>query len=61
VSGILVLYPEGSELPLLSWKDPNPLQIKFFSFSSYNGRLLEVAFGCKPKDIFSSVANTKRE
>jgi hypothetical protein len=58
-NGNLTVTPEGSDVSLLQWQDPHPLPIKFFSFSSYNGRLLEVAFDCKPKDIFSSIPKAK--
>lgn len=57
--GDIWVYPEGSDNLLLYWKDPEPLMIKYFSFATYHGRILQVAFNCTAKDKYSIVQNIK--
>ena len=48
--GDLWIHSEGSEMPLLYLHDPDPFPIKFFSFSAYFGKTVQVAFNCKSKE-----------
>jgi len=56
--GNLWVFPEGGDLPLLHWKDLEPLEISYYSFTAYRQRLLEVAYDCRPKDNYSSIPRT---
>lgn len=46
-NGEIWVHSEGSEMPLLHWIDDHPFPIRHFSFASYDGVILQVAFNCK--------------
>lgn len=54
-TGGIDVFPEGSDIPLLHLDDPNPLMIKYFAFSTWDNRVVQVAFNCKAKDAYSSL------
>lgn len=57
--GELWVYSEGSYMPLLHWKDPDPLKIRYFGFAAYDDVVVEVAFNCKAKDLHSLIFQHK--
>lgn len=46
-NGELLVYHEGSEIPLLHWVDPLPLHVQYLSFAAYDTVVVQVAFNCK--------------
>ena len=46
MSGTLSATPEGNDIPLLFWKDPEPLQVAYFGFATWQSRTILVAFDC---------------
>lgn len=44
--GLIEIGREGEELAFLSWKDPNPLSLKFFSFGTWPGVEAKWFFDC---------------
>ncbi|XP_063226090.1 acetylcholine receptor subunit alpha-like [Bacillus rossius redtenbacheri] len=45
-SGMLEVGERGSDLPFLFWKDPHPLRIRYFSFSTWTGVAGKFLFDC---------------
>lgn len=49
VEGNIQVGKEGEELGFLSWRDPDPLPIKYFSFCTWTGVDAKWLFDC-PRD-----------
>lgn len=58
--GELSVYSEGIPQPLLYWKDSDPLNVRFVSFSAYEGVLVQVAFNCKNSKDFALLSSTSK-
>lgn len=44
--GTLSVGKEGDDVPFMAWQDPLPMQIKYFSFSTWNGVFGKWEYGC---------------
>nr|CAI5841344.1 unnamed protein product [Callosobruchus analis] len=49
--GVIDVGKEGEELPFISWIDPDPLPLKYISFSTWSGIEAKWFFNCKWKQI----------
>ncbi|VEN45521.1 unnamed protein product [Callosobruchus maculatus] len=49
--GVVDVGKEGEELPFISWIDPDPLPLKYISFSTWSGIEAKWFFNCKWKQI----------
>ncbi|CAH2010770.1 unnamed protein product [Acanthoscelides obtectus] len=49
--GVIDVGQEGEELPFISWTDPDPLPLKYISFSTWSGIEAKWFFNCKWKQI----------
>ncbi|CAG7827737.1 unnamed protein product [Allacma fusca] len=58
-AGELWVLSEGSEMPLLHWKDTEPIPVNFFSFSSFYQKEIQVAFNCRSWDKHELLLPTK--
>lgn len=53
-TGGIYVFSEGNDIPLLYLMDPNPLRINYFTFSTWDNRVIQVVFNCKAKDSYSA-------
>ncbi|KAK5649125.1 hypothetical protein RI129_004017 [Pyrocoelia pectoralis] len=62
--GLIEIGREGEELAFLSWKDNNPLPIKYFSFGTWPGVEAKWYFDCYPnsgsKEVVKKLTDTQR-
>lgn len=47
-SGMIEVGKDGESLPFMFWADPNPIPVKYFSFSSYDAVVAKWMFKCQP-------------
>lgn len=52
-SGMIEVGRNGEKLPFLFWIDPEPIPVKYFSFSSWGTVVCRWMFKCKP-DLLSA-------
>ncbi|KAJ2937554.1 hypothetical protein O0L34_g18638 [Tuta absoluta] len=56
-SGYIEFGREGDPLPVLSYNDLNPINVKFFSFAAWNGVEAKFLYDCPPPSAYNSTDN----
>jgi len=50
-SGLIEVGRYGESLPFIFWMDPEPIPIKYYSFSSWGTVVCKWTFKCKPDPL----------
>ncbi|XP_060839694.1 neuronal acetylcholine receptor subunit beta-4-like [Rhopalosiphum padi] len=58
-SGLIEVGKFGESLPFIFWIDPEPIPIKYYSFTSWGAAICKWMFRCKP-DSFTVMSRTER-
>ena len=60
-SGVLSVTPEGNDRPLLFWKDPEPLEVAYFGFRTWESNIYLAAFNCHSSEAIGGKKNFLNE
>lgn len=50
-SGLIEVGRNGESLPIIFWKDPEPIPVNYYSFSSWGTVISKWIFKCKPDPL----------